>query len=225
MEKQRKVVHHKKDMHRFPILLTAFCFAFGCQSSSRSLEHIKDPAEQRSAGNGEKSSEVHRLAAAAESIIDPTIIYDPAYVVIPYPNGDVPAHTGVCTDVVVRSFRIIGRDLQKEVHEDMAKNFSKYPNKWGRTSPDRNIDHRRVPNLMTFFQRKGYTQTISQKASDYKPGDIVTWILDKGLTHIGIVSTQRSKDGKRFLMVHNIGAGQVLEDCLFAYTITGHYRL
>lgn len=150
--------------------------------------------------------------------------YDPAYVVLKYPNGDVPSHTGVCTDVIIRAYRKIGIDLQKEVHEDMKKAFSSYPKKWGLKSTDRNIDHRRVPNLMTFFSRKGASLPVSQNAADYKPGNVVSWILPNNLTHIGIVSHQRSANGKRFLIVHNIGAGQVQEDVLFSYKITGHYN-
>lgn len=164
------------------------------------------------------------LADAALSLTHQKVRYDPAYVTIAYPNGDVPAHTGVCTDVVVRAYRKIGIDLQKEVHEDMKKNFAAYPKKWGLRSPDKNIDHRRVPNLMKFFERKGAALPVTSNANDYKPGDVVSWDLSNKLTHIGIVSAKRSKDGKRYLMVHNIGAGQVLEDCLFSFKITGHYN-
>jgi len=139
------------------------------------------------------------------------------------PNGDVPANTGVCSDVVIRAYRKLGIDLQKEVHEDMKANFNKYPKNWGLSRPDRNIDHRRVPNLMVFFSRHGTVKNISQNASDYKPGNIVCWDLGGGLTHIGIVSRKKSKDGKRHRIIHNIGAGQVLEDCLFNWKIIGHY--
>jgi uncharacterized protein YijF (DUF1287 family) len=152
------------------------------------------------------------------------VTYDPSYFSIGYPNGDVPSHLGVCTDVVIRAYRKVGVDLQKEVHEDMVKNFSAYPQIWGLTSTDRNIDHRRVPNLMTFFQRKGAEKIRSNKAKDYLSGDVVCWSLGGGLTHIGIVVDEKSKDGKRNLVVHNIGQGQVLADCLFQYKIIGHYR-
>lgn len=213
---------------RAPIYLSSLLiFLVSCQWQNESNASL--PSSQRppveTISESQKQSKNYRLAKAAESIINPKIVYDPKYVVLDYPNGDVPPQTGVCTDVVVRSFRKIGIDLQKEVHEDMAKNFSKYPKKWGRNAPDRNIDHRRVPNLMTYFERKGYAESVTQQANNYQPGDIVSWVLDNGMTHIGIVSTQRSEDGKRFQMVHNIGGGQVLEDCLFSYTITGHYRL
>lgn len=166
-----------------------------------------------------------KLAQAAKSIIDDRIIYDPAYFTIPYPNGDVPADRGVCTDVVIRSLRKTGVDLQKEVHEDMQAHFGLYPRIWGRSSTDRNIDHRRVPNLMTYFSRKGYAQPLSQNGQDYLPGDIVTWVLDKGLTHIGVVSDVPNAAGTQYQIIHNIGRGQVQEDCLFRFTITGHYRM
>jgi uncharacterized protein YijF (DUF1287 family) len=152
--------------------------------------------------------------------------YDPAYIRIPYPGGDVPDSVGVCTDVVVRAYRKLGIDLQKEVHEDISANFDKYPNqkRWGLTKPDRNIDHRRVPNLMKFFERRGTVKKISDSADDYKPGDIVCWELSAGILHIGLVSDVRSPDEKRYMIVHNIGGGQVLEDCLFNFKIIGHYQ-
>ncbi len=164
------------------------------------------------------------LAEAALQLTKQKVRYDAAYVVIPYPGGDVPAHIGVCTDVVIRAYRKIGIDLQKEVHEDMRKNFSVYPKKWGLKSTDRNIDHRRVPNLMTFFARKGASLKVTNNAAEYRPGNVVSWDLPNNLTHIGIVSHKRTADGKRPLIVHNIGAGQVLEDVLFAYKITGNYN-
>lgn len=165
-----------------------------------------------------------RLSDAAISITKDKVKYDPKYVSIPYPNGDVPKDKGVCTDVVIRSYRKLGIDLQKEVHEDMKKNFSLYPKTWGLKTTDTNIDHRRVPNLQVFFTRKGKSLGISDKASDYKTGDLVTWMINGKLPHIGIVTNRKSADGKRNLIVHNVGAGQVLEDCLFLYEITGRYR-
>lgn len=165
-----------------------------------------------------------RLADSALTLTKQNVVYDPAYFTIKYPMGDVPANKGVCTDVVIRSYRKMGIDLQKEVHEDMARFFSKYPKKWGMKTTDKNIDHRRVPNLMVFFGRFGETKAISEKAEDYLPGDIVCWNLSGAITHIGIVSNKKSSDGKRYLIVHNIGAGQVLEDCLFSFKIIGHYR-
>ena len=164
-----------------------------------------------------------RLSTAAISIIDQNIIYDPAYFSINYPNGDVPNDRGVCTDVVIRAYRKLGIDLQKEVHEDMLANFNQYPKIWNLNQPDKNIDHRRVPNLMTFFERKGIEKSMSQKASDYDPGDIVCWDLGGGITHIGIVIHKKSMDNQRFFIVHNIGGGQVAEDILFQYKIIGHF--
>ena len=165
-----------------------------------------------------------KLSDAAVELTQQKVIYDPSYFSIAYPNGDVPSDKGVCTDVIIRAYRKLGIDLQKEVHEDMRSNFSLYPKNWGLTKTDRNIDHRRVPNLMTYFKRKGAALSISKDPKDYLPGDIVTWSLGGGLTHIGIVVDQKSSDGKRPLIVHNIGRGQVLEDCLFSFEITGHYR-
>jgi uncharacterized protein YijF (DUF1287 family) len=165
-----------------------------------------------------------RLADSTFTLTKQQVTYDPAYFSISYPNGDVPKDKGVCTDVVIRAYRKMGIDLQKEVHEDMKKNFGLYPKKWKLTKTDTNIDHRRVPNLMTFFSRFGTVLTTTTESKDYKPGDIVCWDLGKGITHIGIVSNKRSGDGKRYQIIHNIGAGQVLQDCLFSYKIIGHYR-
>ena len=164
-----------------------------------------------------------QLADSALSLTKQKVQYDPSYFSISYPNGDVPADKGVCTDVIIRAYRKMGVDLQKEVHEDMKANFGKYPQKWGLSNPDKNIDHRRVPNLMTFFARHGTVKKISQDANDYLPGDIVCWNLGGAVTHIGIVINQKSADGRRRLIVHNIGGGQVVEDCMFDFTIIGHY--
>ncbi len=164
------------------------------------------------------------LAAAAYELTKDVVIYDPTYYTIAYPMGDVPKNKGVCTDVVVRAYRKIGIDLQQLVHEDMAKNFSKYPKKWGRKSADKNIDHRRVYNLMVFFERFGSIKKISQDAKDYLPGDIVCWLLNGKLSHIGIVSAIKSEDNLRYQIIHNVGSGQVVEDVLFSYQIIGHYR-
>lgn len=164
-----------------------------------------------------------KLVNAAIALTKKKVIYDPTYYRIAYPNGDVPEGRGVCTDVIIRAYRTLGYDLQQLIHEDMAKNFSKYPKKWGMKTTDTNIDHRRVPNQMLFFSRFGKTKTISNKASDYIPGDIVAWDLGKGLTHIGLVINQKSTDGKRYLIVHNIGYGQEISDCLFSFKIIGHY--
>jgi uncharacterized protein len=154
------------------------------------------------------------------------IIYNPTYFKIPYPNGDIPAGYGVCTDVIIRAYRKLGIDLQEQVHKDIKANFSAYPAKrqWNQNHPDTNIDHRRVPNLQTFFSRNGKQLKISSSADDYKPGDLVTWMLGNKLPHIGLVVDQKSNDGKRYLIVHNVGEGPELEDVLFAYPISGHYR-
>lgn len=165
-----------------------------------------------------------RLSDAAIDLTKTRVIYDPAYRQIAYPNGDVAPDRGVCTDVIVRAYRKLGIDLQQKVHEDMKVNFKKYPQKWGLKRTDTNIDHRRVPNLSTFFTRHGETLNITNVPSDYKPGDIVIWKLDNGLDHIGIVIDRKTRDNKRLLIVHNIGRGQVIEDCLFSWKITGHFR-
>ena len=172
------------------------------------------------------NSFAEKLSNAAISIIDENVIYTPDYVKLKYPNGDVPAKTGVCTDVIIRAYRKLNIDLQKEVHEDMVANFIKYPNlkKWGLKTTDTNIDHRRVPNLEVFFGRKGKSLDVTQNATDYKTGDLVTWMINDKLPHIGIITHLKSEDGKRNLIVHNVGGGQVLEDCLFSYTIVGHYQ-
>ncbi|MEW5757674.1 MAG: DUF1287 domain-containing protein [Pseudomonadota bacterium] len=166
------------------------------------------------------------LVQAAKEQTRHTVRYDGSYFVIPYPNGDVPANVGVCTDVVIRAYRKIGVDLQKEVHEDIAANFASYPSKkiWGLARPDRNIDHRRVPNLQRFFERFGESLALTSEARNFRPGDLVTWNLPRNLPHIGIVVDERSHDGARPLIVHNIGSGPKIDDMLFDFEITGHYR-
>ncbi|UII74452.1 DUF1287 domain-containing protein [Flagellimonas sp. HMM57] len=164
------------------------------------------------------------LSDAALELTEQNVTYDPSYFSMDYPNGDVPSDKGVCTDVVIRAYRKLGIDLQKEVHEDMKANFNVYPKIWGLRTTDKNIDHRRVPNLMTYFKREGAEKSISDNASDYLPGDVVCWNLGGAITHIGIVVDKKSSDGKRNLIVHNIGRGQVLEDMLFDFKIIGHYR-
>lgn len=166
------------------------------------------------------------LVDAARERTHHTVRYDGTYFSIPYPNGDVPAGLGVCTDVVIRSYRKVGVDLQKRVHEDIRANFSAYPSRriWGLNGPDTNIDHRRVPNLQIFFQRHGKALPISDDPADYQPGDMVTWMLPGNLPHIGIVIDQKSGDGRRPMIVHNIGRGPEISDTLFRYEITGHYR-
>ncbi|MCS6714234.1 DUF1287 domain-containing protein [Proteus terrae] len=153
------------------------------------------------------------------------VFYDSDYRKIDYPMGDVPAYKGVCSDVIIRSYRGIDIDLQKLLHEDIKANFSAYPSKrmWGLNKPDTNIDHRRVPNLEVFFTRKGKVKPITKNAENYVPGDIVSWRLDNGRPHIGIVVNKKSGDNQRYLVMHNIGFGQVAEDVLFSWKITGHF--
>jgi uncharacterized protein len=163
------------------------------------------------------------MTGAAEQV-GKTLSYDPSYQSIDYPNGDVPLETGVCTDVIIRAFRKASVDLQKSVHEDMAKNFAAYPTKWGLSQTDANIDHRRVPNLQTYFSRQGKALPIKSNSNNFLPGDVVTWDLGNGTDHVGIVVNVWYKPSKRYLIVHNIGSGARMEDVLFAWKITGHYR-
>jgi hypothetical protein len=164
------------------------------------------------------------LVAAAIERTNHAVRYDGAYRQIAYPMGDVPADIGVCTDVVIRAYRALGIDLQQLVHEDMKAHFSAYPGHWGLTRPDTNIDHRRVPNLQVFFTRHGESLPVTDEPGNYAPGDLVTWVVGGSQPHIGIVTDARSADGKRPLIVHNIGRGPRHEDMLFALPITGHYR-
>ena len=170
---------------------------------------------------GDRVATGRSLAAAAARQVGVTTRYDPSYVRLGYPNGDIPLDRGVCADVIVRAFRTIGVDLQVELHEDMKKNFPVYPRNWGLRSPDRNIDHRRVPNLMKYFERKG-----KRLAADtpYEPGDVVAWMLPNNLYPIGMVAEGRVPRTSRPYMIHNIGAGAQKEDVLFSFKILGHYR-
>ena len=183
-------------------------------------------AHVASAESHSRQQFVQRLIAAAIERTNYYVRYDPAYVRIPYPGGDVPAGTGVCTDEIIRAYRTVGVDLQKEVHEDMLQNFSVYSRKrhWVATAPDSNIDHRRVPNLMVFFSRKGESLPITSHSEDYSPGDLVTWDLGGGVPHIGILVDRKSPQSGRYMIVHNIGQGPKMEDVLFNWKITGHYR-
>ncbi len=165
-----------------------------------------------------------RLSAAAEERATKFVIYDGSYVRIPYPNGDVAADRGVCSDEVVRAYRLLGIDLQRLVHEDMRRAFHAYPRRWGLERPDPNIDHRRVPNLSTFFARHGQSLPVTAHGRDYEPGDVVAFALADGRPHIGIVTERMSGDGERPLVLHNIGFGPQIEDMLFSLKITGRYR-
>jgi uncharacterized protein YijF (DUF1287 family) len=167
---------------------------------------------------------VARVVAAAIEQTRRPVRYDGAYRRIPYPMGDVPPEIGVCTDVVIRAFRTAGVDLQQRVHEDMRAAFTAYPRAWGLARPDPNIDHRRVPNLQAYFRRRGVARPRSPDPAAYQAGDLVTWMLPGNLPHIGLVTDRRTPDGRRPLIVHNIGRGPELEDMLFRFPITGHYR-
>jgi len=183
-------------------------------------------AQTRHASGIPQQEFLDKLVAAAIERTNHSVKYVSAYVHLDYPGGDVPADTGVCSDEIIRAYRAVGVDLQKEVHEDMVKNWSEYPPKanWHQAHPDASIDHRRVPNLMVFFSRKGESLPISLRAEDYSPGDIVTWDLGGNVPHIGILVNVKSAENGRFLIVHNIGEGPKMEDVLFSWKITGHYR-
>jgi uncharacterized protein YijF (DUF1287 family) len=183
-------------------------------------------AQSNSISESRRREFLKNLVAAAIERTHHVIRYDPAYVRISYPGGDVPADTGVCTDEIIRSYRRLGVDLQKEVHEDMVRNFGVYPRSWRwlLSRPDPNIDHRRVPNLMVFFARNGESLPLSGRADDYTPGDLVTWDLGGGVAHIGVVVDQKSATSGRYMIIHNIGQGPRMEDVLFNWKVTGHYR-
>jgi len=177
------------------------------------------------AGNAPaQTADAMKVASAASAQIGVTTQYDPAYSRLAYPMGDVPLERGVCSDVVIRAYRKAGVDFQKLLHQDMRSHFSAYPKKWGLKKPDSNIDHRRVPNLEVFFSRQGKAIADRLTAESFQPGDIVSWRLDNGLAHIGIVSSKKSMFGSRPLVIHNIGQGAQEEDVLFSWRIVGHYR-
>ena len=219
-------------MKRNPSTLILLAFALlpaaACQrQGTRTLQPLKPPEQQtETVPLPAKSSPQLKLAIdGAVDQIGKTTGYDPSYQKIEYPSGDVPIETGVCSDVIVRAFRKGGIDLQKDLHEDMKDNFSAYPTRWGLKGTDANIDHRRVPNLQTYFARKGKSLATDGGAETFLPGDLVTWDLQLGGTeHIGMVVNVWYKPTQRYLIVHNIGAGTRMEDVLFAWKITGHYR-
>lgn len=190
------------------------------------VRHISEIVQRNDAKYWEtKPIEDDFTRTIVEAAIEQTtkkVVYDPTYFQIGYPNGDVPSDKGVCTDVIIRAYRAAGIDLQKEVHEDMVENFGLYPDKWGLTKTDTNIDHRRVPNLQVFFKRFGKELEISRNPESYRPGDIVTWNMPSGRPHIGLVSNL-SQNGMP-LIIHNIGAGPKIENALFDFEISGHYR-
>ncbi|HEX3561105.1 MAG TPA: DUF1287 domain-containing protein [Pyrinomonadaceae bacterium] len=216
---------------KFCLLLALACA--GCGAASKASQDARASANQARAARQQAdvphpssgSPFLDRLVEAAVERTSHQVRYDASYFRISYPNGDVPAEVGVCTDEVIRAYRAVGVDLQREVHEDVERAFDSYPHKWGLKKTDANIDHRRVPNLMTFFERQGAQLPVTDDARDYKPGDLVTWDLNSQMTHIGIVvNVPSDADANRLLIVHNIGAGPQMEDVLFNWKITGHYR-
>lgn len=218
----------KSKTHRTKVLAIAASFvmiAGGCQRTPQTLKsdsvEVDPPNSVAQPFAPDVPLPLRQMVEAAIEQTKITRSYDPSYVSIDYPGGDVPPETGVCSDVVVRAFRKTGIDLQKELHEDMRGAMSAYPTRWGLSRPDSNIDHRRVLNLMTWFKRQGKSLPISNQRSVYLPGDVVTWDLGGGVDHIGIVTNLWSG---HYLIVHNIGAGARAEDVLFRWKITGHYR-
>ena len=195
-------------------LALAFCFLAG-----------NPTLHAQTTSDGDRTAALRKVLDAAHAQVGVTVNYDPAYVDMKYPGGDVPADRGVCTDVVIRAFRAAGVDLQQLVHDDMKAHFAAYPHQWGLSRTDTNIDHRRVPNLMTFFARRGKSLPVTTSTADYQPGDVVTWMLPGNLPHIGLVVNETAPgDPARHLVVHNIGAGAQMEDVLFGFKQTGHYR-
>ena|SRR2546425_11277077 len=210
--------------------LIAICLtlivAISCQrpSQRRAAAEVIPPSAVARPLPANASPQLRQLVEGAIEQSKVTTGYDPSWVKIDYPNGDVPGDTGVCSDVVVRAFRKAGIDLQKEVHEDMTRARSEYPRKWGASGTDTNIDHRRVLNLTTYFDRQGKSLPITDDRADYLPGDVVAWDLSEGHEHIGILTNLSSEPDKHYLIVHNIGAGARVEDVLLAWKIIGHYR-
>jgi Uncharacterized protein conserved in bacteria len=217
----------KRNLSILTALAIASLFVLACQKQvARTLRPVKPPEEQTETRPlpANSSPNLKLVIDGANDQVGKTVSYDPSYQKLEYPNGDVAIETGVCSDVIVRAFRKAGIDLQKDVHEDMKGNFSAYPTKWGLSGTDKNIDHRRVPNLQTYFARKGKSQSTTAGNENFLPGDIVTWDLGGGVDHVGLVTNVWYKPSQRYLIVHNIGAGARMEDVLFSWKITGHYR-
>ncbi len=208
------------------LVLAVFLSAACQQQIARAVKPLKPPEQQTEtrALPANSSPNLKLVIDGAVDQVGKTTSYDASYQKIEYPNGDVPIETGVCSDVIVRAFRKGGIDLQKDVHEDMKDNFSSYPTRWGLKGTDANIDHRRVPNLQTYFTRRGKSLAMTGGSENFLPGDIVTWDLGGGVDHVGVVVNVWYKPEQRYLIVHNIGVGTRMEDVLFAWKITGHYR-
>jgi uncharacterized protein YijF (DUF1287 family) len=209
------------------LLALAIFLSVACQQQIvRATKPVKPPEQQTEtrALPANSSPNLKLLVDGAADQIGKTTSYDPSYQKLEYPNGDVPIETGVCSDVIVRAFRKSGLDLQKDVHEDMKSSFGAYPTRWGMKGPDANIDHRRVANLRAYFTRKGKSLPTEGSSETFLPGDVISWDLGSGTDHVGIVSNVWYKPSQRYLIIHNIGAGAAMEDVLFAWKITGHYR-
>ncbi|NBT84965.1 MAG: DUF1287 domain-containing protein [Alphaproteobacteria bacterium] len=192
---------------------TLFLTQLSASCPSRQIKNLSQPLQNK----------IDDMISAATKQVGLTTIYNPSYKKLKYPMGDVPMHEGVCTDVIIRAMRTINIDLQKDVHESMKLNRDAYPKKWGFQTIDKNIDHRRVHNLVAFFKLKGMEVTEGDK--EYKPGDIIVWDLGSGQHHIGLLSNQKTADGKAFLIIHNICCGVKIENILNNYPIVAHFRL
>ncbi|MBA7683396.1 hypothetical protein ES703_91760 [subsurface metagenome] len=212
-------------------ILCCGCLLMGCDETDKptrqaSNQDVAKPTVEPEAPISQKTVlKSSAIVAAARDQIGKTKRYDPSYVRLEYPGGDVPIRKGVCTDVVIRALRdAFGMDLQKLVHEDMKAAFPEYPNIWGLKKPDRNIDHRRVPNVRRYFERKGYSIAVSKNKEDYLPGDVVSCAVAENQPHIMIVSDRKKRDGTP-LVIHNIGRGTKENNRLFEFPLTGHYRI
>jgi len=202
----------------FVMIAIIFSVFAACQNSNSKIfpENITEENTIQYPFNNNINNGIYKAAVEFANSVSWT--YDPAYYKIPYPNGDVPSG-GACTDVIIRILRKNNIDLQQLIHEDISSNFDAYPNKWGLSSPDANIDHRRVPNIMKYFERNGFSKSITKNAIDYQPGDIVSWELSPGITHIGIVLENED-------VFHNMGPSSRIEGgFLFSHKILGHYRI
>lgn len=224
---QKSIQNKRASVNWLHVLPVCVILLASCQRptpATRTAAVLRAPSPVAQPFSATASPQLKQLVEAAVEQSKVTTGYDPSWVKIDYPNGDVPSDTGVCSDVVVRAFRKAGIDLQKEVHEDMTRAWSAYPKKWGVSGTDTSIDHRRVLNLTTYFERQGKSLPVTSDRADYLPGDVVAWELSEGVEHIGILTNLWSEPDKHCLVVHNIGAGARVEDVLLAWKIIGHYR-